>query len=190
MSFAGANSFARVGRFGSHTKVGFMDLKDSLNHELARLVGYASTSTKTVTLPGPNQLHVALDFTAVDSMSCSLAEIRVLAPSLSAAGPKVLKEWAEALSRRITYLLEHIGPLEFSTDQGQVLIRSNPPDKQAGVTQFYEILLQSHAGGKFTLRRYRSEKGALGRKAVDIQVTHEVLHKLINDLVETIPQKS
>jgi len=165
-----------------------MSFRDSLSHELSRLVGYASTSTKTVTLAGPNQIHVAIDFTAVDSMSCSLAELRVLVPSLAGAGFKVVKEWAKALSSRITYLLEHVGPLEFSPDQGQVLIRSTPPDQQSAVTQFYEILLQSHSGGKFTLRRYRAEKGTPGRKAVDMQLTHEVLQKLVNDLVETIPQ--
>ena len=175
--------------FAANTKAGLMSFKDSLDHELSRLVGYASTSTKTVSLSAPNQVHVALDFTAVDSLSCSLAEIRVLVPSLSGAPFKVLQTWAKALSDRITYLLENIGPLEFSPDQGQVLIRSTPPDQQPAATQFYEILLQSHAGGKFTLRRYRSEKGQPGRKAVDIHVTHEVLHKLLSDLIETIPNR-
>src|SRR5262245_44196100 len=117
-------------------KVVAMSLRDSLAHELSRLVGYASTSTKTVSLPGPDQVHIAIDFTAVDSMSCSLAEIRVHVPSLAGAHFKVLKAWAQALSNRITYLLEHIGPLEFSPDQGQVLIRSTPPDKQPAATQF------------------------------------------------------
>jgi len=165
-----------------------MSLKDLLSHELSRLVGYASTSTKTISLAGPDQVHFALDFTAVDTMSCSLAEIRVLVPALANAKFDVLKEWAQALSKRITYLLEHIGPLEFSPDQGQVLIRSTPPDQQPNVTQFYEIRLQSQAGGKFTLRRFRAEKGSPGRKAVDIQLTHETLYKLVNDLVETIPR--
>ena len=165
-----------------------MSYKETLNQELSRLAGYSSTSTKTVHLAGPNQVEVAVDFTAVDSMSCSLAAIRINVPSLAGAGFRVLKEWAQALSSRITYLLENIGPIEYSPDQGQVLIRSTPPDQQSGETKFYEILLQSHNAGRFSLRRYRAEKGTPGRKAVDIHVTHEVLQKLVGDLIDTIPE--
>ena len=120
-------------------------------------------------------------------MSCSLAELRVTVPALNGARFDVLKQWAQALSSRITYLLENIGPLEYAPDQGKILIRSTPPDKQSGATQFYEVLLQSHSGGTFSLRRYRSQSGQPGRKAVDIHVTHEVLQKLVGDLIDTIP---
>jgi hypothetical protein len=68
-----------------------------------------------------------------------------------------------------------------------VLIRSTAPAQQSGATTFYEILLSSQGSGQFALRRYRSQKGAAGREQVDLQVTHEVLRKLVVDLVETIP---
>src|SRR4051812_39644611 len=113
-----------------------MSIKDDLARELSRLVGYCSNSTRTATVIAPNQVAVNIDFTAVDSMSCSLAELRVTVPALNGARFDVLKQWAKALSSRITYLLENIGPLEFAPDQGKILIRSTPPDKQAGATQF------------------------------------------------------
>jgi hypothetical protein len=87
----------------------------------------------------------------------------------------------------VTYLLENIGPLELDVASGQVLIRSTAPAQQSGTATFYEILLSSSGSGQFALRRYRSQKGAGGREQVDLQVTHEVLRKLVVDLVETIP---
>ena len=77
--------------------------------------------------------------------------------------------------------------LEIDPDAGQVLIRSTPPAQQLQGSKFYEMLLQSQTDGQFSLRRYLTEKGRPGRTQVDIQTTHEVLDKLLNDLVDTIP---
>jgi hypothetical protein len=49
------------------------------------------------------------------------------------------------------------------------------------------VLLQSDTSGNFSLRRYQAVKGAPGRTQVDMHLTHEVLSKLADDLVETIP---
>ena len=164
-----------------------MSLSKQLNTELVRLIGFSSTNPKTVRLNGPDSVEIAIDLTAVDSMSCSSRELRLSVPALSGADFETLKKWAEELCRRVTYLLENIGPLEFDPDAGKVMIRSTPPSRQAGTMKFYEILLQSHSGGNFSLRRYESKAGKPGRDQVDIQTTHEVLQKLIDDLVETIP---
>jgi len=164
-----------------------MSIKDQLAAELKQLVGFSGTSPKTIALTGPDQVDIEVDVKSVDSMSCSLEEVRLQVPSLVDAGFDALKQWAENLCQRVTYLLENIGPLELSEQSGQVLIRSTPPDQGSLKSGFYEILLQSHADGNFSLRRFIADKNTPGRKQVDIQVTHEVLEKLVNDLVETIP---
>lgn len=164
-----------------------MSLSTQLTSALTRLIGYSSATPHCATLTGPNQVAIEIDLTAVDSMSCSASELRVSVPALIDADFDVLKQWASALCARVTYLLENIGPLEFSPDSSEVLIRSTPPDQQTGGTQFYEVILQSHSQGNFSLKRYRSEKGMPGREPVDTQATHQVLHKLVNDLVDTIP---
>ncbi|GAB4152010.1 MAG: hypothetical protein Tsb009_27680 [Planctomycetaceae bacterium] len=164
-----------------------MSLSTQLTTALTRLIGYSSSTPHCTTLSAPNQVTVEIDFVAVDSMSCSVSELRVNVPNLVNADFDTLKKWAADLCQRITYLLEQIGPLEYSPDSGEVLIRSTPPDQQSGVTKFYEVILQSHQQGQFSLRRYESQKGQPGRTAVDIQATHETLHKLVNDLVDTIP---
>lgn len=162
-----------------------MSLRQQLAAELQRLVGARASTTVTVSDAG---IQMQVEFTAVDSMSCSFAQIQLFVPSLQQAAFDKLKAWADSLAQRITYLLEHIGPLEYDPAAGQVLIRSAPPDKLPDGTQYYEIQLSSSAGGNFALRRYRSTKGQPGRDQVDITVTHEVLLKLADDLVSTLPQ--
>ncbi|QDV52414.1 hypothetical protein [Gimesia fumaroli] len=164
-----------------------MSVLNQLNHELKQLTGFQSAQPTTVTLAAKGKIEINIDFTSVDSMSCSFQEIRVNVPSLSQSTYDKLKEWGQKLCQRITYLLENIGPLEYDEDAGQVLIRSTPPDQNQAGTQFYEIILSSHANGNFSLKRFASQPGQGGRTQVDLQVTHEVLRKLVDDLVDTVP---
>lgn len=164
-----------------------MSIITRLGSELTRHIGYSSSSPHTVLLAAPHNVTIEIDLTAVDSMSCSSREIRLSVPSLADAEFDKLKQWGNELCRRLTYLLENIGPLEFDEDAGQVLIRSTPPDKRGNTTQFYEVILQSHSNGNFSLRRYRTEKNQSGREQVDVVTTHEVLKKLVADLVDSIP---
>jgi choline dehydrogenase-like flavoprotein len=164
-----------------------MSLSNDLANELTKLAGFASTVPRTVALTDANQITLAVDFSAVDSMSCSFCELRLSVPSLVACDVDVLRQWAQALSARVTYLLENLGPVEIDTTSGKVLVRSTPPDQQPDGTKYFEVLLESSTTGNFTLRRYESIKGTPGRTPVDIQTTHEVLLKLVGDLVDTVP---
>lgn len=163
-----------------------MSVLNQLNHELNQLSGTQFTQPTTVTLAAKGKIEIQIDFMSVDSMSCSFQEIRVNVPALAQSTFDKLKEWGQKLCQRITYLLENIGPLEYDKDAGQVLIRSTPPDQSQAGTQFYEIILSSHSNGNFSLKRYMSQPGQ-GRTQVDLQVTHEVLRKLVEDLVDTVP---
>lgn len=168
-------------------------LTPDLTHELQQLSGLSvsipQTSTFTTTDPRnpADTMEVQLDFFEVDRLSCALQEIRLNVPSMSGASPALLQQWANALCQRITYLLENMGPLEFAPDSGQVLIRSVTPTQNPNKRIFYEVMLHSNAGGSFSLKRYESIKGQPGRSAVRLQLTHEVLSRLIDDLIETIP---
>ena len=164
-----------------------MDIANQLSEQLRRLAGTAPPGAPSINLTGPDGLTIAIDLTAVDSLSCAFRELRLHVPKLIGVEFEALKQWADALSKRVTYLLEHIGPLEFSPDDGTVLMRSAPPDRGEQETTYYEILLQSHPGGNFTLRRYRSERGRPGRQPVDIELTYTALKRLIDDLITTIP---
>jgi hypothetical protein len=164
-----------------------MSLRNQVETAVKQLIGLAGPQSRTVTVGSPADVEVSLELVAVDTLGSALREIRLTAAALQTADVDTLKTWAEALGRRITYLLENIGPIEVDRDAGHVLIRSTPPEKTAGQTRFYEILLQSHAQGNFSLRRYRTEKNKPGREQVDMHATHEVLSKLVGDLVDTMP---
>lgn len=165
-----------------------MSLSSQLSTQLQSIIGFAGPDPRTICAADGTRVVLELDATAVERMGCSFRELRLSVPSLSGAELPVLETWAHALCRRVTYLLESIGPLELDPEHGEVLIRSTPPDKQSGGTWFYEILLSSHGNGHFSLRRYRSLTGQPGREQVEIQTTYEVLTKLVNDLDASIPQ--
>ena len=164
-----------------------MSIQAKLGSELTRLIGYSSTTPHTVRLSAPDHVTVEIDLVAVDSMSCSAKEIRITVPALVHADFDKLRQWGEELCRRVTYLLEHMGPLEYDESAGQVLIRSTPPSQSGGSRQFYEVILQSHSGGNFSLRRYRTDPAQPGRQLADMVTTHEVMKRLIGDLVDSIP---
>ncbi|MBX3442093.1 MAG: hypothetical protein KF774_06780 [Planctomyces sp.] len=163
-----------------------MSFRNDLSLALASLRGLSSQTPSSIVLRDPAGLTLRIEFTVVDALSCAFQELALEVPALQSAAFDVFKTWAQNLSRRITYLLEQIGPLEFDPANGEVLIRSTPPDQLPDGTQFYEIMLSQQAG-TFTLKRYRSVKGTPGRSLVDIQVTHEVLYKLVDDLTDTLP---
>lgn len=146
-----------------------------------------TTTPTTVSVVDPAVCELAVDFTAIDTMSCSLSEMRLNVPSLATSGTDELQTWADAFCLQVTYLLESIGTLEIDPTNNQVLIRSTPPQEQSSVTKFYEIILASQTGGHFTLRRYEATPGSAGRVPVDISITHEVLYRLVDDLIATIP---
>jgi hypothetical protein len=129
-------------------------------------------------------MEIEFDLTAVDSMSCSLRELRARVPALENASFDGLKTWADALCGKITSLLEHIGAIETDAETATVLVRSTPPARQAGATTFYELVLR--APGSLSLRRYRTTSDN-PRQPLDLQVTHEVLEKLVADLAATVP---
>ena len=165
------------------------DVTDELNMLIGLSVTTPQTSTLTATDPRDpaETMEVQFDFLVVDQLGSALSELRLNVPSLAQAGPALLSDWASALCQRITYLLEGLGPLEFEPDAGTVLIRSNSPAQNAGKRVFYEVLLHTNSNGSFSLKRYESVKGQYGRTAVNLQFTHEVLTKLVGDLVDTIP---
>ena len=165
-----------------------MNLNTQLTGELKRLAGFSSSTPQRIEISDSDVLTLSIGVVAVDALSCAFESLTLHVPALVGNETGSLQRWADALSQRVTYLLENIGPIEIDQRSNQVLIRSTPPDRSGETTQFYEVLLTAQANGTFQLRRYRAEHGQSGRKSVDIHLTHETLQKLVRDLVDTIPQ--
>ena len=176
---------ARSGNIGA-----IMMLHEQINQSLAGLKGLDSDVPTTVERSIEGGPAVAIDFTVVDSLSCAFRELRVSADELKSASFDALQGWADALCKKVTYLLEHIGPLESDMAAQAVLIRSTPPTTEPGTngpgqTTFYEMLVQ--APGTLSLRRYTRAAHSADRSSCDIRITHEVLAKLVQDIVAAIP---
>lgn len=167
-----------------------MSLSLDLAAALSPLVGQAFVPAQTVSVADGSGVTLAVDVLSVESLGVSCEELRLDVPALSSASLDVLKKWGDGLCKRVTYLLENLGPLEYDANLQEVLIRSTPPDRTLpGTTKYYEVLLSSHGAGRFSLRRYRNDTANPGRTAAPIQVTHEQLAKLVTDLTATIPAK-
>lgn len=163
-----------------------MSFRTDLSLALASLKGLSASTPSPIFLHNTSGMTLRIDFTVVDSLSCAFHELTLDVPALQTAAFATLQIWAQNLSKRITYLLEQIAPLEIDPNAGEVLIRSTPPDQLPDGTQYYEIMLSQQAGA-FVLKRFKSIKGTPGRTQVDLQVTHEVLFKLVDDLEATAP---
>jgi hypothetical protein len=162
-----------------------MLLHEQITQSLAVLKGLASDVPKTVGWSAGGGPAVEVDFTAVDSLGCAFRELRISAEELKNVPFDRLRAWADELCRKVTYLLEHIGPLEADAEGQTVLIRSTPPARQPEQTAFYEMLVQ--APGRLSLRRYTRAAHEADRRPCDMQTTHEVLVKLVGDIVSAIP---
>lgn len=126
------------------------------------------------------------DLVAADSLGCSFDELRLQVPTRQSTESDALNRWADALTGRVTYLLEHLERLETDADLGTVLLRSAPPEKKPSQTLYYELLLQR--AGRLRLRRYRNKSGRPRREGVPCTCTHEQLEKLLDDLVRSADQ--
>jgi hypothetical protein len=122
---------------------------------------------------------------ALDSLAGAVVELELHADSLVGASPKRLEQIAGALSKRLSYLLEPIHPIETDTDRCVVQMRSSPPRKHAAGTDYYELLVT--ADGRIHLGRYSRAPGAT-RAPIAAQFTHEVLVRLAGDFVDAAKQ--
>ncbi len=163
-----------------------MSLRDQIEVQLDALQKSGVVPAR-VRASDPGGMAITIDVSAIDSMSVEITELSLYVPSLQNAAFDKLKQWATDLSTRITYLIENIGPLEFDPAAGQVLIRSTPPAQLASGTEFFEIMLSSSGNGTFTLKRFRSITGQPGRDQVEMRLTTDILLRLVDDLVDTIP---
>jgi hypothetical protein len=159
-----------------------MSLTDQLLQILQGMAGYPGPAPQTVSVTEPADVHLELDVTSADRFSCGFRELRLNVPPFTHTASGQLKQWADDVCQRVTYLLEQLDTIEFDPQTGQVQIRSTRPDRQADHSRYYEIVLQMP--GQLRLCRFQTVPG-LPREQIDLQITHEVLRKLVPDLVQT-----
>ena len=156
-----------------------MSLHDDFASALNSL-GTFEDSRRTIDLSHGSQ-QISCELEALDTLACSLCRLSVATTALADASVEQLRTIGESLTRRLTYLLEAIEPIEVDEDRCVVQLRSCPPHKEQDRTSYYELLVRR--GGEVRLCRYAKEPGGV-RREIAAQTTREVLLRLAVDLSE------
>ena len=140
------------------------------------LFAHALHSTSVDCQEAGQRLHAEL--VAHENLALAFQRFELDSAALATASIERLKEVAEDLSNRLTYLLEPISPVEVDSGKCVVQLRSNPPQRDENSASYYELLVQR--GGRLSLCRWMKETGA-PRCEVPAQVTREVFLRLVAD---------
>jgi hypothetical protein len=127
--------------------------------------------------------RIEADLVAVDGIGCSFQTLGLSTSKLADASLDELKSISQALTEKLTYLLEPIGLVEADADRCAVQLRSSPPKKDEEATSYYELMVRR--GGDMTLSRYSKKSGQL-RQVIPAHVTREVLARLADDFVAAV----
>jgi hypothetical protein len=122
--------------------------------------------------------RLTCELVALDTLACAFTTLAVASDTLADASTDRLKKLADALSKRINYLLEPVSAIEVDPEQCVVQLRSVPPQKDDAQTSYYELHVRR--GGQIDLARYAKDRGQ-PRQIVPAHVTREVLLRLIGD---------
>lgn len=156
-----------------------MSLASDLIHELNRAAqaGCTLAAPQAIAVPVPGG-NVSAQLVAIDSIGCSFIQLACRIDRLAQASIDDLKQVADQLAQRVTYLLEPIQPVEVDRDQCVVQLRSKPPRQGDDGSRYYEVLARR---GELVLARWQQPRGA-ARQVIPADVTREVFVHLATDL--------
>jgi len=151
-----------------------MTLQSKLDQELKNL-GNGVSATVSIT-DSPREL--ICDIAEHNPLAISFNSLRAMTTELAAATSADLERIGNALSARLTYLMEPIAPVELDAEACVVQLRSSPPQRDDDGRSYYELIVSR--GGQIALTRYHKENGN-SRQPIPATVTREVLLRLVGD---------
>jgi hypothetical protein len=135
----------------------------------------------SITLP-EHGWTVNLSADRVDTLGVALHRLEAVRDAALPADPAALEAHARKAAGRVTGLLEPLRLIEIDRPREIVLLRSEAPPTKGENVLYYEVEYQGR--NRVTVQRYSaSKKSPAGRDAVPFTLTHEVLAKLVDDLV-------
>jgi hypothetical protein len=96
-----------------------------------------------------------------------------------------LRSWGNRIAARVTYLMEPLVVLEVDAEAGKADLKSQAPTPRGEFRSYYEGTL--YRAGGLLLRRITFDETSRQRRPVDCQMTIEVLERLTDDLVASLP---
>ncbi|HEX5105303.1 MAG TPA: hypothetical protein VFV87_15895, partial [Pirellulaceae bacterium] len=101
-----------------------MTITADIQRELKRIQAVSGRGLLQVDTDAGGRIEA--DLVAVDAIGCSFQTLAHSTDKLAGADLEKLKEISEALTSRLTYLLEPIGLIEADVDRCAVQLRSSP----------------------------------------------------------------
>lgn len=118
-----------------------------------------------------------------DRLAVAFWNFELRSDRLHAADADRVRQVAEAITKRVVYLLEPLTPCELDALSCVVQLRSAEPELDADSRAYYEVLVTT--GGAVTLSRYRKSPGAL-RERVPATLTKQVLVRFARDVLDSL----
>jgi hypothetical protein len=123
---------------------------------------------------------VRLEVVHADQLACVIDSLSVSAKNGTQFPPADLRQRADGIASRLTYLLEPIRVHEHDAAASSVQLRSYPPTRDAQNSVRYHELQVNRSG--LSLVRYEKTSEA-SRRQIGMTLTREVLLRLMSDLV-------
>jgi hypothetical protein len=125
---------------------------------------------------------VRLTADRVDTLGCLLTEVESERTSAVPDDDKLLEAHARRAAGRVTGLLEPLRLVEIDRVRHVALVRSDAPPHKDGSVHYYEITFRGR--NRVTVERFKAAKQSPAkRESIPFVLTHEVLAKLVDDLV-------
>jgi hypothetical protein len=146
-------------------------------------------NTKAYVLPctvtvedAPNKL--TLHLTALDAVGLAFSPMEFASSTREEWSAQALKDWADRLTKRVTYLMEPLKVIEVDPAGGEVQVRSQSPTPRAEKRSYYEMRL--FKSGTLRMERFAYDEAARERRSVPCQLTREVLERLADDIAASV----
>jgi hypothetical protein len=129
-------------------------------------------------------VRLTLHLTALDTVGLAFSTMEFATTAGTEWTAVALKDWADRLSKRVTYLMEPLKVIEIDADGGEVQVRSQSPTPREEQRGYYEMRL--FRNGSLRLERFAYDGGTRQRHPVPCQLTREVLERLADDIAASV----
>ncbi len=129
--------------------------------------------------------RLTLHITAIDTVGLAFDSLEFVATDRTDWTPDSLRSWGDRLAARVTYLMEPFKILEVDAEGGEVCLRSQSPTARNQKRSYYEIRLGK--SGTLRMERRTFDEAARVRDRSTCQLTREVLERLADDIVASLP---
>lgn len=157
---------------------------DAVVLDSARQQGYILGTTAEAGDPG-----VTLTLADYDRYSIALRNLQVSYDNLPENGRHAedyLRQHAEQVTRRLTYLEEPLALVELDGEAGVAQLRSNPPYQDGDDLVYWEALLRAAPHPSVSLSRYRWRPGFREHESLVYPATFAMLGRIAQDLAVSL----